>query len=231
MIVDVRFLATDSVKRFGWRPLHHPCWTIQNIFPGSKSSSPSFKIFALPLPKKTIKLLEDKPLVVGNFIIYLHNPEPHILLRRASCPFRLSYWVLHRSYHIRRKIWDIIIGESDARQIKSRAKWTALESHAWFISSSMWSSTKKTSPKISHISGSYISLDRNQLKMWSWVFHKQANIGYDYFKDTQKGWDLLHEFRLGGARRFHDHSNVVRWTRKRLFSCPYLSVHLSRALI
>jgi hypothetical protein len=56
---------------------------------------------------------------------------------------------------------------------------------------------------------------------WENVFCDFPDLGWDYFQHIQKDQTDASSIKLGGACRFHDHSDIFGWVRGSDSTCPY----------
>lgn len=185
-------------------------------------SSPFFeKSCSLPFKEnaeKVIELPEDDSLIFEHFLIWLYSPTSYLPLD-SNDDSLIRLGVFAEKYHIRLLINQI---SNILRKAITEGRWKPSPDIARRVYDSV--PVKSILRRLCSL-GLTVSLGkmghRTDYGIWEAVFIEFADLGWDYFRRTQKGQTLTFHVSSNGACRFHDHSDVVGWVRKEVQTCPF----------
>lgn len=154
-----------------------------------------------------------------DFFIWLHAFEPTVLhtgshgLAQIDGALNLAVFAeRYKIYHLRNQASDVVR--------------TALQDKRWSITPDLVSAVYKVAPAgsaLRHLSfqGFVASKDRNDSTIWESAF-KESDLGWDFFRYNSGSELYTQGIELGGACRFHDHSDIIRgWQLEDIPDCPY----------
>ncbi|KAI9851901.1 MAG: hypothetical protein M1824_002451 [Vezdaea acicularis] len=175
--------------------------------------------------ERTIKLPEEKPVTFANFFIWLHALEPCIPIFDIESVIDLA--IFAEKYHIcylKNQTSDVLrTALSDNRWRVTPEIITAVYSSvpAGTTLRQMFSLGFAVNYGSSSLSWSRRNKPTEHWAEWEKVFYDFPDLGWDYFQHIQKGQADASSIKLGGACRFHDHSDTFGWIRGSGSSCSY----------
>ena len=165
-----------------------------------------------------ITLPEDEPLVIENFILWLHANGPHPLLAEPESLISLAIFAdKYRICLLVNQISDVV------REGLQRGTWKLTPDKVRMV----YASTGENSVlrrlyslaftiAIRRLGGT--KMPQDDYNAWKAVFCDFGDLGWDCCR-SQMGEPL--NIAMGGACRFHDHSDIANWERRDTKLCPF----------
>jgi hypothetical protein len=182
--------------------------------------------------ERVIRLPEEKPSTFEDFFIWLHAFEPCVTLDCMDSVINLAIFAeKYHVCHLKNQTSDVIR--------------TALSENRWKVTPEAIATVYNNVPAGTILRqicflGFAVSCTvatwrrrnegNNHYAKWETAFCNCPDLGWDYFLHIQTGQGDTSStgfggdastVSLGGACRFHDHSDIAGWVRKNCSKCPY----------